>query len=78
MLEKNYQYYIEHESELIKKYNGRYLAIKDCSIVGDYASELLAYNASIKKYELGTFLIQYCTSNKEQNNQLFHSRVIFA
>jgi hypothetical protein len=78
MLEDEYKYYLENETEFLKKFNGKYLIIKDKSLKGDFSTEIDAYNEAIKKFELGTFLVQLCSSNKEANKQVFHSRVIFA
>ncbi len=78
MLEKEFNYYVTNQEELVKKYNGKYIVIKDEKIVGDYINEADAYNDAITKYELGTFLIQLCSSGKDNYTQTFHSRVIFA
>ena len=75
MLEKEYKYYLDNQKDLLKKYEGKFVVIKGNEIVGDYSSEKEAYEESIKKYELGTFLIQQCLSDKEKPIQSFHSRV---
>ena len=78
MLEKEFQYFLDNQEELVKKYNGKYIVIIGEKIVGDYSTELEAYNESVKKYDLGTFLIQLCISGADTYTQTFHSRVIFA
>lgn len=78
MLEKEFKYYLDHQAELVKKYNGRFLVIKDESVVGDFATMEEAYFDSVQKYELGTFLIQECTEGDKAYTQTFHSRVVFA
>lgn len=60
-----FQYYLDNQDELVKKYNGRYLVIKGCKVVGDYSDENDAYFDSVEKHGLGNFLIQYCTSGTE-------------
>ena len=77
MLEKEFKYYLDNQVELVKKYNGKYIVIKDEKVVGIYDTELEAYNESKKKYELGTFLIQLCIKGKDSYTQSFNSRVIF-
>lgn len=77
MLEKQFKYYLDHQEELVEKYRGKFLVIKDESVVGVYDSELDAYRESVKKYELGTFLIQECTPGEESYTQTFRTRVIF-
>jgi hypothetical protein len=76
-LDKDFKYYLDHQKELVSKYNGRFLVIKDEAIVGDYDSEMQAYMEAKKKYELGTFLIQHCLPGAESVTQTFHSRVSF-
>ncbi|MBK5203583.1 MAG: hypothetical protein JJE45_07690 [Prolixibacteraceae bacterium] len=78
MLEKEFTYYIEHQEELVKKYNKRVLVIIGEKVVADYETEEKAYFESAKKYKVGTFLIQKCTPGKESYTQSFYSRVIFA
>jgi hypothetical protein len=77
MLEKEFKYYLDNQEKLVKEYLGKFLVIKDSSIVGVYDSELDAYQTSVKDYELGTFLIQECTPGEESYTQTFRTRVIF-
>lgn len=77
MLEKEFQYYIDNQKELVEKYKGKYLVIKDLSVVSVHDSEIEAYSDSVKKYELGTFLIQECMPGEENYTQTFRTRVIF-
>mgnify|MGYP001544463374 CR=1 FL=1 len=78
MLEKEFQYYLDNQSDLVKKYNNRFIVIKDQSIIGDYSTTSEAYTEAIKKFEPGTFLIQKCTAGNQDYTQTFHSRVSFA
>ena len=79
MLEKEFRYYLDNQSELVKMYNGRVLVIIGEDIVGDYKNTEEAYLNSKEKYELGTFLIQRCTPGDEAYTQHFYTpRVIFA
>ncbi len=77
MLEKEFKYYLDHQEELVKKYDGKYLVIIDEKIVGVYSSDEEAYFESEKKYEIGTFLIQFCEPGDGSYTQSFHSRVSF-
>ena len=78
MLEKAFNWYIENQDELVKKYKGKFVVIVNNAIVGAYSSKSVAYFESEKKYELGTFLIQYCDSGSEAYSQSFQTRVAFA
>lgn len=77
MLEREFQYYREHQEELAQKYDGKYIVIIGENVVGAYDSEIEAYNEAKKDHEVGTFLIQLCTSDPSAYIQTFHSRVSF-
>ena len=77
-LQKEFEYFKKHQKELVEKYEGKFLVIKDEAVQGAYSTELEAYNESQKKFELGTFLIQQCLPGQESYTQTFHSRVIFS
>ena len=77
-LEKEFKYYLEHQDELVKKYNGKFIVIKDCKVIGVFDSELEAVEKTAEKYELGTFLVQKCEPGAESYTQTYHSRVLFA
>ena len=36
MLDKEFQYYLDNQSNLVKKYDGRYIMIVSEKVVGDY------------------------------------------
>ena len=76
-LDKEYKYFQEHRNELLTQYRGKYVVIAGDVVVNTYDSEEQAYQASIKKYKLGEFLIQLCLPEKELPPQVFHSRVVF-
>lgn len=76
-LKKEFDYYLEHQDELLKKFNGRFIVIKDNNVIGDYSSQLEAFNETKKVHKLGTFLIQFCSPGKSAYTQTFHSRVSF-
>ena len=74
-LESEFQYYIDHQNELVSKYEGKFIVIKNQGVVGVYNTEIEAYESSQKQYELGTFLIQKVEAGKSNYTQTFHSRV---
>ncbi|HUZ60776.1 MAG TPA: hypothetical protein VMU83_18540 [Hanamia sp.] len=77
MLKKEFQYYLDHQEELVKKHLNKFLVIKDQKVVGVYDTKQTAYDESTSKYELGTFLIQHCLPGTLSHTQTFHSQVIF-
>ena len=76
-LEKEFNYYIENQNKLLKRYNNKYIVIKNKKVIGVYDSEAEAVQETSKNEPLGTFLVQKCTPSKESYNQTYHSRVIF-
>jgi len=78
MLDKEFNWYIVHQTELVEKYNGKHLLIKDENVFGSYNSSLEAFVEGKKTFEKGTFLIQLCTPGEKDYTKYFRSRVIIA
>jgi hypothetical protein len=78
MLDKEFKYYLDNQSELLKKYKDRIIVIVGDKVVGDYDTFDQALFKSAEQYKLGTFLIQECTEGEEAYTQTFHSRAVFA
>lgn len=74
-LEKQFEYYIQHQDELVAKYDGRYVLIVGEEVVGDFETETEAYAAAIEKFEPGTFMLQLVGPGKESYTQTFYTRV---
>jgi len=77
MLEKEFRFYKDHQEELVKKHNGKFLAIVGEEVQGVYESDLDAYTETKKNHNVGTFLIQHCLPGENSYTQTFHSRVGF-
>ena len=77
-LEKELEYYIAHQDELVKEYEGKFIVIKDCKVIGAFDSELEAVETTSEEHELGTFLVQKCETGEESYTQTYHSRVSFS
>jgi hypothetical protein len=75
-LEKEFEFYLKHQAELVKKFNGKFLVIKGEKVVGAYDSEADAIKSGSQEFELGTFLVQKCEPGAESYTQTFHSRVV--
>lgn len=76
-LEKEFAYYLEHQDQLVKQHNGKYIVIKNGEILGAYDDELAAVEETQKSHELGTFLVQKVSPGTADYTQTFHSRVAF-
>jgi hypothetical protein len=74
MLEKEYDYFLSNKETLVANYFNRVIVIKGGEVIGDYDTKEEAIRESIKKHELGTFLIQEI-SQEELEDIRFYSRV---
>jgi hypothetical protein len=77
-LQKEFDFYRKHQKDLVKDHEGRYLVIKNQSVIGVYGTREEAIQESMKEHKLGTFLVQYVQSGDKSISQTFHSRVIFS
>ena len=77
MLDKEFQFFLEHQQELALKYNGKYIVFVGDNVVGVYGTNEDAYEESLKSYKLGEFLIQECSEDAASYTTVFHSRVIY-
>ena len=78
ILEKEFQYYLDHQNDLVVKYNGKYIVIKNQQVIGVFDDELEAIKKTSTEHELGTFLVQKCEPGTSSYSQTYHSRVAFA
>jgi len=76
MLEQEFQYYKDHQEELVKAYDGKVLLISGEEVKGAYALETEAYLDGKKRFGLGNFLLQHCSPGKESYTRKFHNRII--
>lgn len=78
LLKDDFQYYLDHQSELAEKYEGKYIVIKNRQVLATYDDEMEAVEKTAQKHELGTFLVQECSSDPDSTVETFHSRVCFS
>jgi hypothetical protein len=76
MLDKEYKYFKKHEAEFLQKYQGRFILIKGEEVVGDFETEVQAYQEGVNKYGLGNFMLKQCVPGADR--QTFHTRAIFS
>ena len=69
MTDRNYIYFKSNIDKLIEQYNGRFVVIKDATVIADYENFDEAYASTLKTEELGTFLIQQCV---DPENSIAH------
>lgn len=59
-LEKQYDYYVSHEEELLKQYTGKLLVISDGLQVFSFTSPKEAYRFGVQQFGAGHFLLHKC------------------
>lgn len=78
-LKEDFNWYLQHQDELIKEYLGKTLVIREKNVVGSFDSQEEAYEYGMSNYGLGNFLIQECTAGSQSYTQTFYTRrVIFS
>jgi hypothetical protein len=61
MLEKEFQYFLANQKELVKKHEGKFLMILSDEVVGIFENTIEAYKYAKEKLIDG-FLIQRCSA----------------
>lgn len=77
-LQKEFQYYLDHQDEMVKKYDGKCVVIKNRQVVGAYDDAITAVAETQKSHKLGTFLVQRVSRGPSAYAQTFHSRAVFS
>lgn len=77
MLEKEFNFYVNNQQSLVKKFRGKFIVLKGTKIIGKYSSEEEAYKSTIKEHDPGSFFIQKCMPGKENYSLSFISRAVF-
>ena len=78
MIQTLFKYYLNHQDELVKQYNGKYLIITLDGVVGAYDSMREGYDTALSTYGKGNFMLQLCTEgDSAYSQQFFTSRVAF-
>ena len=71
-LDKEYEFYQKNKQDIISQHQDRYVVIVGEKIVGVYDRKEKAVVESVKKYKMGTFLVQHVA---EQERVVIMSRM---
>ncbi len=77
-LQKEFDFYLANQKELVEKYNGKVIAIKGQKVIGVYDNVISAIQGSQIHHDLGTFLVQKVEPGSDSYTQTYHSRVVFS
>jgi len=76
-LEKNFDYYLANLDDLAKKYDGKFIALKDCKVIGAYETMIEAVELSEKQgHELGTFIVQKASTDPSAYTATYFNNLI--
>ena len=76
-LQKEFDFYLAHQVDMVEKYDGKYIVIKNGEVLNAFDDELTAVTETQKFHELGTFLVQRVSQGDSAYSQTFHSRAVF-
>ena len=76
-LHAEFDFYVTHQEEMIERYDGRVIAIKDGRVLGAYDSYVEALIETSKEHAEGTFLLQRVSDGTKDYTATYHSRVSF-
>ena len=77
-LDRELDYYIKNQREIVEKYCGKVIVIHDQTVHGAYPDELTAIREARKSFKLGDFLVQKVEPGSDSFTQTFYSRVSFS
>lgn len=61
----DFDYYVKHQSELVDKYDGKYIVIVNQKVVGDFDTMDEAVDDARKKYQPGEFFVHLVGEGKD-------------
>lgn len=74
---EDFEFYLSHQNEMVEKYDGKCIVIKDGVVIGVYDSDLSAVTETQKSHKLGTFLVQKVSQGDKDYSSSYSSRVSF-
>ena len=73
-----FKYYLANQDDLVAKYDGKFIVLKDKKVLGTYSNQMDAISDMKKQgHKVGTFLVQKVEPGNTAYSQTFHSRVAF-
>lgn len=67
-LEADFEFFLSKFDDLCKNHRDEFVVVKNKTFVGYYDTFEAAYDDAIKKFDLGTFLIQECKKNANEQS----------
>jgi hypothetical protein len=57
----DFHWYLDNQNDLVERYNGKTLVIRNRTVIGGYADEKEALRQALKHFRMGEFIVQLCT-----------------
>lgn len=76
-LKSEFEWFLAHKADLLKKYDGKFVVIKNQTVLAAYDDRATAVSETVRAHELGTFLVQKVEPGDQAYTQSFHSRAAF-
>jgi len=75
-LEREFEFYVAQQEQLVRQYEGKFLVIRHCEVIGAYEDEMEAIQRTAATHPLGSFLIQKCEPGRDSYTQTFPPPVV--
>lgn len=72
-LKQEFEFYRANQDDLVKRYDGKVIALKNHEVLGVYDSHLDAFTDMVKDHERGTFMIQQVSEGSEAYTAILSS-----
>ena len=77
-LKKEFEYYLAHQDDFVRQYDGKVIVLKDAKVLGVYDDVVSAVTATQREHAIGTFLVQKVAAGSASTSQTYPSRVVFS
>jgi hypothetical protein len=78
VLDNEFQFFLNNRKELVRLHRGKFIVIHNQEVHGAFRSQLDAIQAAMKKFKLGTFIVQECSDSEGSFIRTFRTRANFA
>ncbi len=75
-MDADFRWFIANQDELVKRYNGKTLAIRDKVVLGAYDSAVEAVNKT--SYPMGEYMVQLCIPGERAYTVYIHTPRVMA
>jgi hypothetical protein len=74
-MERDFNFFVSNHEDFVKKYNGKYVVIKNKKVLGAYDDMMEAVNKTMTQEKLGTFIVQMVAPGPESYTIKMYPRI---